>query len=127
MERYILTLKMDRKLAQLRSISQKDKSQAYLSLLSEALSQTNPRDVVRDVHTLVQTAITQDHVGLVVGRQVLAELVKSLGEGIVSDSNAKKQIVEDTLTIAQPRLVSFEEQVSPLRVAPGYSLSCTHL
>jgi COP9 signalosome complex subunit 4 len=56
--------------------------------------------------------VNEDHVGLVVGRQVLAELVKNLGDGVVSDRNVHKKIIEQALEIVQPRLVSFEEQAS---------------
>lgn len=102
---------MEGKLAKLQTLAQKDKSQAYTSLLLEALAQPDPAAVARDVHTLVNVVLTQDHVGLVVGRQVLAELVKNLKEGAVKDNELRKQLIKDTLAVAQPRLVSYEEQV----------------
>ena len=111
---------MDKKLSQLQNLPQKDKNAAYTSLLKEALSQPNPSSVVADVHTLVDTVVNQDNVGLVTGRQVLSELVKQLVEGAVSDREVRKQIVKDTLAVAQPRLVSYEEQVCVFTV----SLQC---
>ena len=102
---------MESKLTKLQSLAQKDKSQAYTALLAEALSQSDSAALVRDVHTIVEVVLTQDHVGLVVGRQVLAELVKSLKEQKIQDSDVRKQIIKDTLSVAQPRLVSYEEQV----------------
>lgn len=102
---------MEGKLAKLQTLAQKDKSPAYTSLLLEAISQPDPAAVARDVHTLVNVVLTQDHVGLVVGRQVLAELVKTLKEGAVKDNELRKQLLKDTLAVAQPRLVSYEEQV----------------
>lgn len=103
---------MDQKLAQLRTINQKDKAQKCILLLDQALSQSDPASVTRDVHKIIEAALTQDHIGPVPARQVLSELVNRLGEGRVKDRDAKKQIVEDTIAIAQPRIVSFEEQVS---------------
>jgi COP9 signalosome complex subunit 4 len=104
---------MEGRLAQLRSLAQKDKAPAYSALLTETLSQQDPASVARDVHTLVQAVLTEDHVGIVAGRQVLSDLVKYLVEGAVKDTEVKKEIVKDILVIAQPRSVSFEEQVSP--------------
>jgi COP9 signalosome complex subunit 4 len=106
---------MDRKLSQFASLSQKDKAPAYLSLLPEILSRSNPSEIATDLHSLVDTVVNQDSVGLVVGRQVLSELVKSLGGGAIKDTELRKRIVEDTLTTIQPRIVSYEEQVNSLR------------
>lgn len=105
---------MDTKLAQFAALSQKDKGPAYLSLLSEILSRQNQSTIGPDLHTLVDTVVNPDNVGLVVGRQVLSELVKALGEGVIKDAELRKDIVKHTLDVAQPRLVSYEEQVSAL-------------
>jgi COP9 signalosome complex subunit 4 len=104
---------MDTKLEQFAKLSQKDKGPAYLSLLSEILSRQNQSAIGLDLRKLVDTVVNQDNVGLVVGRQVLSELVKALGDGIIKDAELRKDIVKQTLDIAQPRLVSYEEQVSP--------------
>ena len=102
---------MDAKLAQLQSIGQKDKAQGYSSLIAEALAQQDSTVVARDVHTVLETALTEAHVGSVVKRQVLGELVTSLGNGIIKDAACKRQIIEDALQLAQNDPVSFEEQV----------------
>jgi COP9 signalosome complex subunit 4 len=103
---------MDTKLAQFATLSQKDKGPAYLSLLSEIISRQNQSTIGPDLHTLVDTVVNQDNVGLVVGRQVLSELVKALGDGMIRDVALRKDIVKHTLDVVQPRLVSYEEQVS---------------
>jgi COP9 signalosome complex subunit 4 len=103
---------MESKLARFASLSQKDKAPAYLSLLPEILSRSNSSAIATDLHSLVDTVVNQDSVGLVVGRQVLSELVKSLGGGIIKDNELRKRIVEDTLATVQPRITSYEEQVS---------------
>ncbi|KAG6854818.1 hypothetical protein C0991_001245 [Blastosporella zonata] len=88
---------MDVQLAQISSFSQKDKA------------------LVADLHKLVDTVVNQDSIGLVVGRQVLSELVRILGEGSIKEAELRKRVVEDTLTTVQPRIVSYEEQVNALR------------
>ena len=103
---------MDSRLAQLASLSQKDKVPAFLATLSEIFAEQQSATFTADIHTLVNTVVNQDSVGLVVGRQVLSELVKILTDGAIRDQELKKTILQDTLTIAQPRLVSYEEQVS---------------
>lgn len=109
-----LTPTMESKLAQYASLSQKDKAPAYLSLLPEILTRPDPSAIAADLHLVVDTVVNQESVGLVVGRQVLAELVKSLGAGAIKDTELRKRIVEDTLAIIQPRLTSYEEQVRAL-------------
>jgi len=103
---------MESKLAQISSLTQKDKGPAFIALISEIFSSSGP-NVAKDLHTLVDTVVNQDSVGLVVGRQVLSELVKSLGEGVIQDADVRKRVVEDTLQTVQPRIVSYEEQVRP--------------
>ncbi|KDR83705.1 hypothetical protein GALMADRAFT_236048 [Galerina marginata CBS 339.88] len=105
---------MEAKLTQFSTLSQKDKGPAFISLIPEILSQSGP-SVAKDLHTLVDTVVNQDSVGLVVGRQVLSELVKILGEGAIKDVDLRKRVVEDTLATVQPRIVSYEEQVNSLR------------
>jgi len=101
-------------LNQFSSLSQKDKGPAFISLISEVLSQSDT-DILKDLHTLVDTVVNQDNVGLVVGRQVLSELVRILGEGAIKDLELRKCVVVDTLATVQPRIVSYEEQVNTLR------------
>ncbi|KAF5333352.1 hypothetical protein D9611_002483 [Ephemerocybe angulata] len=106
---------MEAKLAEYASLNQKDKGPAYTSLIPQILSQADPNAVAKDLHSLVDTVVNQDSVGLVVGRQVLTELVKVLGEGAIKDSELRKRVVEETLETVQPRIVSYEEQVNNLR------------
>ena len=104
---------MDATLMQIRSLGQKDKASAYISLLNQILSQQNPR---RDLNTLISEVLTQDHVGLVTGQQVLTELVDNFNKGIISDRNLRKELIQDALEVALPRLVSFEKQVRTLSI-----------
>ena len=104
---------MENKLAQFASLSQKDKAPAYLSLLPEILSRSNPSAVASDLHIYLSIRwLTKTVLSLVVGRQVLSELVKSLSGGAIKDTELRKRVVEDTLATIQPRIVSYEEQVS---------------
>ncbi|KAG6916288.1 hypothetical protein DXG01_007529 [Tephrocybe rancida] len=106
---------MDTQLAQISALSQKDKGPACIALIPEILARPDPTILVADLHKLVDTVVNQDSIGLVVGRQVLSELVKILGEGSIKDVELRKRVVEDTLTTVQPRIVSYEEQVNTLR------------
>ncbi|KAI6035411.1 hypothetical protein F5J12DRAFT_933832 [Pisolithus orientalis] len=106
---------MDAKLSQLATLSQKDKTAGYLALLPDILAQSNQGSAPNDLQLLIDTVVNQESVGFVVGRQVLTELVKSLGIGIVADHDLRKRIVQDTLNVLQPRIVIYEEQVNALR------------
>ncbi|KAJ7283619.1 hypothetical protein C8J57DRAFT_1432677 [Mycena rebaudengoi] len=106
---------METKLQSLSSLNQKDKGPAFIAIIHEILSRPDQSAVAPDIHTLVDTVVNQDSVGLVVGRQVLSELVKILGEGAVKHPELRKSLVEDTLATIQPRIVSYEEQVNILR------------
>lgn len=106
---------MEKKLEEYATLGQKDKGPAFISLIPEILAKP-PDSLVTDLHTLVDTVVNLDAVGLVVGRQVLSELVKVLGEGVIKDLGLRKRVVENTLNTVQPRIVSFEEQVWFLRV-----------
>jgi COP9 signalosome complex subunit 4 len=101
---------MENKLAQYSTLGQKDKGPAFISLIPQILAQPDD-SLVSDLHTLVDTVVNQDTVGLVVGRQVLSELVKVLADGAIKDLDLRKRVVEDTLNTVQPRIVSYEEQV----------------
>jgi COP9 signalosome complex subunit 4 len=102
---------MESRLAEYASLNQKDKAPAYLSLLSEILARPDQSVIPADLHQLVDTVVNQENVGLVASRQVLTELTKALGEGKVANVELRKQIVEDTLRIVQPRQNSYDEQV----------------
>ena len=112
---------MDQKLAQLSVLNQKDKGPAYLSLLSGIFSPQGNANIAHDVHALVDHLINQD-AGIIAGRQVLTELVKSLTSATIPDRDLRKAIVEDILSIIQTRATSYEEQVRAMihRVVPIY-------
>lgn len=102
---------MDSQLAQFAALSQKDKGPAFISLIPQIIALPDPTSVLNDLHTLVDTVVNQESIGLVVGRQVLSELVKVLGEGAIRDVELRKRVVQDILNTTQPRIVSYEEQV----------------
>ncbi|KAK7049492.1 hypothetical protein VNI00_001390 [Paramarasmius palmivorus] len=106
---------MESQLAQISSLDNKSKPQALLAIINSITSRTDTSQVATDLHTIVDYVINQESVGLVVGRQVLSEFVKMLGEGAIADPEVKKRVVEDTIDTVQPKLVSYEEQVSTLR------------
>lgn len=103
---------MESRLAQFATLNQKDKATAYQSLLAEVLAQEDQSNLHAEIHTLIDNAVNQESVGLVISRGILSELVKALSEGKVRNTEQRKRIVEDTLSIVQPRIVSYEEQVS---------------
>ncbi|KIJ20051.1 hypothetical protein PAXINDRAFT_107738 [Paxillus involutus ATCC 200175] len=106
---------MEAKLSQLATLSQKDKTPAYLAFVSETLSRPDQPSLPTDLHVFIDTVTNPDIVGLVTGRQVISELVKNIGAGAVTDHDVRKRIVEDALATLQPRIASYEEQVNTLR------------
>jgi len=111
---------MDSQLAQFAALSQKDKGPAFISLIPQIIALPDPASVLNDLHTLVDTVVNQESIGLVVGRQVLSELVKVLGEGAIRDVELCKRVVQDILNTTQPRIVSYEEQVRWSSVLDGF-------
>jgi COP9 signalosome complex subunit 4 len=110
---------METKLAEIvKTTSQKDKASGYISLVAEifARSASNPTEAIADLNTLVGVLVNQDHAGVVVARQVLGEVVKDLQGGKIADQGLRKQAIEQTLETIQPRLVSYEEQATALRL-----------
>jgi len=105
---------MEHRLAQIAGLSQKDKATAYQSILTDLLARPDQTSLAADIHILVENVV-QESVGLVIGRQILSELVKALEEERVSAPGLRKQIVQETLATIQPRIVSYEEQVNSLR------------
>ncbi|TFK89833.1 hypothetical protein K466DRAFT_486007 [Polyporus arcularius HHB13444] len=106
---------MEGKLAQFATLNQKDKVAAYQALFNELISREDQTNLPADIHTLVDNVVNQESVGLVISRLILSELVKALSEGKVKNTELKKAIVQDTLDIIQPRVVSYEEQINTLR------------
>ncbi|KAI9508921.1 hypothetical protein F5148DRAFT_1191456 [Russula earlei] len=105
---------MDHKLAQLSALNQKDKGPAYLSLLSAIFSSHGNANIAHDIHALVDHLINQD-AGIIAGRQVLTELVKGLTSTAIPNTELRKEIVEDVLSVVQLRATSYEEQVNLLK------------
>ena len=103
---------MESRLAQFASLNQKDKVAAYQTLFTELIAREDQSSLAADVHTLVDNVVNQESVGLVISRLILSELVKALSDGKIKATELRKTIVQDTLTIVQPRIVSYEEQVS---------------
>lgn len=103
---------MDAHLANLSKLSQKEKAPAYLSLLTEIFNKPESPSLAADLHSITQFVVNDDGAGLVVGRQVLSELVKRTGDGTVKDNEVRRKVVEDALETIQPKIVSYEEQVS---------------
>ena len=105
---------MEARLSHLATLAQKDKTPAYLSLLSETLSRSDTASLPADLHVLIDAVANPDIVGLVTGRQVISELVRSIRAGVITDHQIRKRIVEDALATLQPRIASYEEQVRSL-------------
>lgn len=103
---------MEGRLEQAAALGQKDKGPAFISLINEIISRSDQSTVARDIPTLVGFVVNQESVGLVVGRQVLSELVRIVGDGTISDPEVRKRVVQETIETTQPKIVSYEEQVS---------------
>jgi COP9 signalosome complex subunit 4 len=86
---------------------QRNKASGYSTLLDQSVQTQNTDNVI----AIVSDAATKDHVGIVIGRQVIAELVKALEEKKITSEEKRRLIIEKTLEILQPRTVSYEEQV----------------
>ncbi|KAH8830517.1 hypothetical protein DL96DRAFT_1813555 [Flagelloscypha sp. PMI_526] len=96
------------------SLGQKDKAPAFVALIPQILSSGTA--VAPGLHSLVDTVVNQDSVGLVVGRQVLSEITKVLSEKAIADDELRKEVIQDIINVVQPRIVSYEEQVNALRL-----------
>lgn len=110
---------MESKISHCLSLGQKDKGSAFISLLQEVISSPDPSSISPDLKVLVDAVVNQESVGLVVGRQVLSELGKLLGENKVGDQELHKKLVEETLEAVQPRIVSYDEQVRARPATPS--------
>ena len=102
---------MDKKLAQITTVPQKDKGPAYQALLTELFADPSSPHIAQGVHAFIEHLVTQDP-GIIVGRQILAELVRNLSSLPAGDPDIRKSIIEDVLATVQPRLTTYEEQVS---------------
>ncbi|KAF9510825.1 hypothetical protein BS47DRAFT_1331456 [Hydnum rufescens UP504] len=103
-------MSIQRKLEDISFISiQKDKSTAYSALLSDILVKSRS---TADVQAVLRSAVNETPV---VARQVLSELVKSLKDADFPDPSVLQSLLRASLEVAQPRGVTFEEQVTSLR------------
>ncbi|RIA92974.1 PCI domain-containing protein [Glomus cerebriforme] len=104
---------INEKLANIAAIpSQKDKTAEYRSLLETILSSTNDVLPAENLEAFVEH-IVQEQVGLVISRQVLSDFVQGVDK--ISNPEIKKRVLHFALNKVQPRVVSFEEQISTLR------------
>ncbi|CAG8600484.1 7398_t:CDS:2 [Paraglomus brasilianum] len=92
--------------------SQKDKTAEYRAALDICLANTNQNALANDLETFVDY-IVQEHVGLVISRQVLSDFVQGVDK--IADLDIKRRVLHFALNKIQPRIVSFEEQISALR------------
>ncbi|KAI8349443.1 PCI domain-containing protein [Choanephora cucurbitarum] len=89
---------------------QKEKLDAFKSVLGEILSVPEPVQQLKDY----VEAVLDEQVGLVIARQLLTEFL-ALFENEITDHNVQKQLLLFAIERAQPRAVSFEEPLSLLR------------
>ncbi|KAK9694751.1 hypothetical protein K7432_013296 [Basidiobolus ranarum] len=91
--------------------NQKVKSEEYIRLLQEIFQLPEKEEQISSLKTFV-SSILEENVGLVVSRQVLFELSEGLEK--ISTDVAKGTMIF-ALEKMQPRIVSFEEQISIMR------------
>jgi len=102
---------IDEQLATIANSSQKDQSAAYTDVLKQLV--TSPSPSPSEIKKVSFAVANDNNVAIVVGRQVIAELVKLIeGDVLDKDKEVKKQIIQDTLESIQPRIITYEEQVS---------------
>lgn len=104
----------------------KDRTANCLALLSDVLAQPS-HAVPGPLHELVENVVSQDS-GVVVGRQLIVELVRAIDQGVIVDPDVRKRVIRDTLALLQPRIVSYEEQVRvspPVIEAPHFTHTLT--
>ncbi|KAF1806836.1 hypothetical protein V8B55DRAFT_1348032 [Mucor lusitanicus] len=89
---------------------QKEKLDAFRSILNDILSYTNQEQQLQDYIE----AVLDEQVGLVIARQLLAEFI-GLFQDKITDRKTQKQLLLFAIERAQPRAVSFEESLSQLR------------
>ncbi|KAK4702605.1 COP9 signalosome complex subunit 4, partial [Phenoliferia sp. Uapishka_3] len=100
---------MQSNLNQISALGQKDKTQAYLSLLDSTLSDTT--NLLQNL-SLFLDAILSDSLAQIVARPCLTEYVAKL-ESI--EPEMRREVMSMSIAKMQPRVTSFEEQVSTVR------------
>ncbi|GAA6009923.1 uncharacterized protein JCM10292_001037 [Rhodotorula paludigena] len=101
---------MDAELQRIGTLPQKDKSQAYLSLLEQTIASSS--DLATDLSQWLSVVAAADF-PQIVARQVLEGFVARVQT--IADREQKKKVYATSLELLQPRITSFEEQVCTLR------------
>ncbi|KAL8290573.1 hypothetical protein RQP46_002831 [Phenoliferia psychrophenolica] len=101
---------MQASLQAIQALPQKDKTQAYLSLLSATLADSSPARLSN--LSLFLDAILSDSLAQIVARPCLTEYVARLKP---IEREARMEIMAMSIAKMQPRVTSFEEQVSTMR------------
>jgi COP9 signalosome complex subunit 4 len=89
------------------------KAQGYNSLLDKMLSTSAPAQLPANLIAYAQS-ILGDSVGVVTSRPLLASFVDKLAQ--LSDAAVKIQVATEAIEALQPKVVSFEEQDSQMKL-----------
>ncbi|RUS23372.1 PCI domain-containing protein [Endogone sp. FLAS-F59071] len=100
------------RLTEIQLADQKNRPAEYRALLEAILASQDQPAIVKDLQTFLD-AVIHEQVGLVVSRQVLSDFC-SLVDGI-RDIETRKEVLKYAIERIQPRVVSFEEQMSTIR------------
>lgn len=105
---------MEASLSSIQALPQAKRTDAFVSLLSSTF--TSSTNLAHDSQLFLQ-AVVSEGTGLVVSRQVLSEYVKALAAqppaaAALQDSEVKRRIIEQSIELLTPRVVTYEEQVS---------------
>lgn len=87
---------------------QREKAEGFKSIIADILS-LPPAEQSKNLKAYVE-AVLDEQVGLVVARQLLSEFI-SLFDSRITDTDIQKELLSFAIDHAQPRAVSFEEQV----------------
>ncbi|GAA6037358.1 hypothetical protein JCM8097_008528 [Rhodosporidiobolus ruineniae] len=104
---------MDPELSRISSLPQKDKSAAYLSLLSTTLSTPSSPALVPSLRSWLSTVAAPDF-PQIVARQVLDGFADTVVKA-VQDREIRKEVLKTCTEVLQPRATSFEDLVCTLR------------
>ncbi|KAF9901547.1 hypothetical protein EC991_006029 [Linnemannia zychae] len=98
--------------------NQKDKIKGYQDLVATILDASSTSREEETEARLEQfiNAATDDSVGLVVSRQVLSDVTAAIDATTLLPSESKARMYKHALDRVQSRVVSFEEQVSAIRM-----------
>ncbi|RUS29362.1 hypothetical protein BC938DRAFT_480749 [Jimgerdemannia flammicorona] len=100
------------RLTEIQLTDQKNRPAEYHTLLDKILAVEDQPSVVKELQIFLD-AVIHEQVGLVVSRQVLSDFC-SLVDRVV-DIEARKEVLKYAIERIQPRVVSFEEQMSIIR------------